>query len=164
MGDVLVERGKQFADIAYTVLVVEKRHPVAEVAAALGMGYAALHARLINRTCFSADEIRALVAAVPDPRLVGYLLEGSAFVAADRIAHASGLTVEIHRGAARVVIGAADVLKSVDEALDDWTIDHQEGRLILDEIMKAERALASLRLAVAKTGTRKSEPYRPQVN
>ncbi|QFY62526.1 hypothetical protein FZ934_19215 (plasmid) [Rhizobium grahamii] len=80
MGD----RGKEFASIAYTVLVVDRRPGVKAAARLLGMNYSTLHSRLIGRTSFSADEIRDLVRAVPDPRLVSYLLDGSHFIEASR--------------------------------------------------------------------------------
>lgn len=76
--------GEDFAHIVYTLLVVEKQKTIEEAASALGMSYASLHSRLIGRSPFSADEIRALIAMLPDPRLVSYLLDGSAFVAAKR--------------------------------------------------------------------------------
>ena len=101
----MAERGREFADIAYTVLVVEKKPGVETVAATLGMTYAVLHSRLINRTCFSADEINALVRAVPDVRLVNYLLKETGFIAADRpspeTADIDGAPVDLQRSATR---------------------------------------------------------------
>lgn len=154
----MAERGKDFADIVYTILVVEKKPDIAEVAEALGMTYAALHSRLINRTCFSADEIRALVRNVPDPRLVSYLLDGTKFVAADR-AVADGdaadqeigkpaLRDAIQRAATRVVVEAADVLEIIDAALAGGGMDHRDERLVLKEINETEQALASLRVKI----------------
>ena len=147
----MAERGRQFADIVYTILVVEKSPGIDHVARALGMTYAVLHSRLINRTCFSADEVRALIQVIPDPRLVGYLLEGTQFVAADRPmpedtdALASGT---IQRGATRVVVDATGILELVDAALAGGGMDHKNEALVLGEIDATERALASLRLRI----------------
>jgi len=113
----MTQRGRAFADIVYTILIVEKTYPVGMVATALGMNYAAFHSRLINRTCFSADEIQNLLEVVPDPRLASYLLERSIFVAAERSSGAAEPVASLQRGATRVVIEATDVLELVDAAL-----------------------------------------------
>ncbi|TBW39023.1 hypothetical protein EYW49_07790 [Siculibacillus lacustris] len=55
------ERGREFADLAYTVIVAEKRFPLKRVALDMALGSDALHARPINRTALSADEIRRLI-------------------------------------------------------------------------------------------------------
>lgn len=146
----MTQRGRAFADIVYTILIVEKAYPVEVVATALSMNYAAFHSRLISRTCFSADEIQSLLEVMPDPRLASYLLEKSIFIAAERSScteqaqHAGSL----QRGATRVVIEATDVLELVDAALAGGGMDHRKQRLVLKEIEDAERALASLRLSL----------------
>jgi hypothetical protein len=146
----MAERGREFADIAYTVLVVEKKPGVETVAAALGMTYAVLHSRLINRTCFSADEINALVRAVPDVRLVNYLLKETGFIAADRpspeTADIDGAPVDLQRSATRVVVNATGILEVVDAVLAGGGIDHRREALVHREIDATERALATLRL------------------
>jgi hypothetical protein len=155
MGD----RGRGFADIAYTILVVEKTPSVERAAALLGMEYATLHSRLIGRTCFSADEIRDLICAVPDARLVSCLLEGSRFVAAERLPadekprDAQAASRSIQSGAARVVVSAADVLEIVDASIAGGNIDHRAEVLVLKEIDETERALASLRLRIEDCGS-----------
>ncbi|GAA3072953.1 hypothetical protein GCM10010520_20260 [Rhizobium viscosum] len=153
MGAIMTQRGRAFADIVYTILIVEKAYPVDVVATALGMNYAAFHSRLISRTCFSADEIQNLLEVVPDPRLASYLLERSIFVAAER---SSGVeqaepVASLQRGATRVVVEATDVLELVDAALAGGGMDHRKQRLVLKEIDEAERALASLRLGLKGT-------------
>ncbi|MFC3690696.1 phage regulatory CII family protein [Chenggangzhangella methanolivorans] len=149
----MAERGKDFADIAYTMMVVEKSHSIEAVAAALNMSYAALHARLINRTCFSADEIRGVIAAAPSAKLVSYLLEGTRFVAADRVEGGrDDVPAAIQRSATHVVVNAADILHSIDEALSDRRIDHREALSILEGIENARRTLASLKLKIESAG------------
>lgn len=143
MGD----RGKEFASIAYTVLVVDRRPGVKAAARLLGMNYSTLHSRLIGRTSFSADEIRDLVRAVPDPRLVSYLLDGSHFIAAKRPEPQETAT-SIQRGATRVVVGAADVLEIVDASIAGGGLDHRNQAVVLKEIEETQRALASLRLQI----------------
>ncbi|MBB3661079.1 hypothetical protein FHX15_006354 [Rhizobium sp. BK650] len=146
----MTQRGRAFADIVYTILIVEKACPVEVVASALNMNYAAFHSRLISRTCFSAEEIQSLLEIVPDPRLASYLLEKSIFIAAER-SSATGQEQpagSLQRGATRVVIEATDVLELVDAALAGGGMDHRKQRLVLKEIEDAERALASLRLSL----------------
>lgn len=150
----MTDRGRDFANIAYTILVVEKKPALEAAAAAMGMGYAALHSRLVGRTCFSAEEIRGLIRAVPDPRLVSYLLDGTRFVAAERAVldeearHQNTGLYAIQRGATRVVVEATDILEIVDAALAGGGLDHQKDALVLSEIDDTERALASLRLQI----------------
>lgn len=147
-----MERGQDFAAIAYTILVVEKNPRIEDVASRIGLNYATLHSRLINRTCFSADEIVSLIRAVPDRRLVSYLLDGTAFTAADRPPADRQLNSDIgglQRGATRVVVEATDVLELVDAALaGGGTLDHRQVNLVLTEIGQAEQALASLRVRI----------------
>jgi len=148
----MAERGREFADIAYTVLVVEKNPGIETVAAALGMTYAVLHSRLINRTCFSADEINALVRTVPDVRLVNCLLKETGFIAADRPPQETaddGAPVNLQRSATRVVVDATGILELVDAALAGGGIDHRREALVYREIDATERSLATLRLRLA---------------
>jgi len=148
----MAERGREFADIAYTVLVVEKNPGIETVAAALGMTYAVLHSRLINRTCFSADEINALVRTVPDVRLVNCLLKETGFIAADRPPQETaddGAPVDLQRSATRVVVDATGILELVDAALAGGGIDHRREALVYREIDATERSLATLRLRLA---------------
>ncbi|WP_377295386.1 phage regulatory CII family protein [Rhizobium sp. SG2393] len=141
-----LDRGRSFAQIVYQVVVVEKIVALERAAAALGMGYDALYARVNGRTHFTADEIAALIACVPDPRLVGYLLRHSNLVAVERVE--DGLDdpeQEITRATHRILIEAADVLEAVDHAFKDKRIDHREALVIQQEIEVAERALLTLR-------------------
>ena len=147
-----MNRGEDFAHIVYTLLVVEKQMSVEEAAAALGMSYASLHSRLIARSPFSADEIQALIRLLPDPRLASYLLDGSVFVAAERImppVKGRLANEAVQRGATKVVVEAADILELVDAVLTGGGLDHRHKRLLLKDIVEAERALATLRLQIA---------------
>lgn len=94
-----LDRGQTFAQIAYQVLVAEKVVSVEKAAARLGMGYDALYARISGRTLFSADEIAALIACVPDHRLVTYLLRHSNLIAVERVD--DGLQIPSRRSCAR---------------------------------------------------------------
>jgi len=146
-------RGQDFAGLVYTMLITNKEYSIEEVARGLGMSYATLHSRLINRTCFSADEIRRLVQVAPNVRLVTYLLEPSRFIAADRVDGQPGSVPEnIHRGATQVVVNAAGLLSAIDEAMADLKIDHREAADILREIEFARRTLASLKLRIENAG------------
>lgn len=144
----MVADGKKsaFADLVYTVLVAEKKWPLKDVAEAMGMLYATLHARLHGRVAFNPEEIRALIAAAPDIRLAAYFLEGTPFIAIDGGAEPiDGSPESVHLGATRTVLEAADVLRAVEKSLDDNHIDHRDKARIGKEITEAERALATLR-------------------
>jgi hypothetical protein len=143
----MTDRGREFADLVYTVVIAEKRFPLKRLALDMGLGYDALHARIGNRTPFSADEIRRLIRAAPDPRFAVWLLRGTRFVAAERIGTADGCDSEfeaIHLAATRIVLEAADVLEVVEAALTDDRLDHREALRIRAEIEVAEQALATL--------------------
>ena len=152
-----MDRGRDFADIVYTLLVVEKLKRVEDVADAIGLSYASLHARLINRTAFSADEIRAIILLLQDVRLVEYFLEDTNYIPVLRevergegngsSASAVNLSI-VQREASRVVIDASDVLEFVDAGVAGGRIDHRIARLALGAIKATERALASLRLTL----------------
>lgn len=141
-----IDRGTEFSEIAYQVLVLGEHYDIARVAGDMGMSYDVLYARIRNRTPFSADEIRALLRAAPDPRFVSYLLAHSPFVAAERIEARLDDTEEgFYRAANRIVIEATDVLRAVNDALLDHKLDHRDLHQIHSEIAEAERALVSLR-------------------
>ena len=141
-----IDRGQDFANLVYTVLIVEKKWPLKEVAERMDMQYATLHARLHQRVMFSPEEIKALIHAAPDVRFISYFLEGSQFVAVDKTVLEGGSVPEsIHLGATRTVIEATDVLRVVEKSIEDGHIDHRERLRIQKEIADAERALAALR-------------------
>lgn len=142
------DRGAEFASLVYQIVVTEKLYSAKKVAMDMGLGYDAFHARAVNRTPFSADEIRRLIRVVPDSRLVAWLLRGTPFVGADRVAALDGDSdpeIEaIHLSATRIVLEAADVLETVEAALEDHRIDHRDALEIREQIETAEQALASL--------------------
>lgn len=142
----MLDRGRSFAQLAYQILVVEKARTVEQAAAAMGMRYDALYARLNGRTVFSADEIAKLVGITRDPRLVSHLLRESNFLAVERVdGPLDDPEQEIVRATHRILLEAADVLEAVDGAFQDKRLDHREARVIQREIEVAERALVTLR-------------------
>jgi hypothetical protein len=146
-----MNRGEDFAHIVYTLLVVERQRTVEEAAVGLGMSYASLHSRVIARRPFSADEIRGLIKFLPDARLVSSLLDGSDFVVAERVVPAgeqAQASTTVQRGATKVVVEAANILELVDALLAGGGLDHRHKRLLLGDIVDAERALATLRLQI----------------
>lgn len=139
-----------FALIAYQVLVVEKRASVAEIAARMGISYAALHSRLIGRARFRPDEIRQLVSLVPDQRLVQYFIADSRFILAERIAPDVTDTDGIRTAVAKAMREATDVLMIVIRSLEaGMALGPRDRAAILKEVREAESAMASLHIAVA---------------
>lgn len=55
----------------------------------------------------------------------------------------------VQRGATRVVVDAASILELVDAVLAGGGLDHRHKKLLMKDIIEAERALATLRLQVA---------------
>ena len=145
--------GGTFADLAHRILVHERGWSLQDVAEKMGMKYHTLYARLRGRVSFTPEEVRSLLAIVPDARLANFLLEGTPFIAVDRMmAQGSpGTEGDVHRGATRSVLEASDVLRAVENSLQDAKIDHQDRARIVAEINDAERALAALRARLTPT-------------
>ncbi len=104
------------------------------------------YGRLIGRVAFSADEVNALFNVAPDIRFVDYFLDGTKFVAVDRVGsdgHDPGK--RIMDTAVNTVHAVSDVLKETNRALDDNRLNHQERARIRSQLDEAERELATLR-------------------
>ncbi len=141
-----MRRGEEFAQLVHRILVSGGQDSVRTIAAKMGLSYEVLYARISNRTPFSADEIRDLLRAVSDPRIVSYLLEGTPYVAAERLPGTlHGREDSIWKAAHRVVFEAADVLEAIEAALKDERIDNRDATAIRAEIEAAERVLLGLR-------------------
>ena len=134
-----------FARIAYRLLVEERQAGVREVAEALGLSYSAFYARLRGRVPFRPEEARALIALLPDPRLVDYLLVGTPFVAAPR---ARVSAVPARDGLRDELVGAlrrtAGLLEELGERREG------QGPEVGRRLLEAERTLASLRRRLAR--------------
>lgn len=154
------DRGESFSQLVKRVLG-ETRIGIQSTADALGMAYQTFYSRLApGRVPFTADEIRALIAETRRRELVDYLLEGTPFIAVERFETAwqsrtdeSAYSThdEIQQGAISNVYVAAEILQEVDNALRDRKIDHQDKARILEDVHKAEVALASLREHLGKS-------------
>ena len=142
-------RTSSFAAMVHRILVVEKRRPAKEVAAALGMKYATFYARMIGRVPFDPDEINALIREIPDSRLVDRLLSETPFVGVPRQAepmetqkdNASLVQLAVHS-----VEESVGALREMTIALDDGGIGPTVRVRIESHIIEAERDLAALRL------------------
>lgn len=142
-----MSRGQDFADLVYRIVVSDGRYSLATAASGMGMLYGTLYARVRNRTCFSAEEIRGLIRTVPDPRIISYFLEGTNLVAVERSAEAgeSGDGTALIPAAHQLVFGAADVLRLLETALRDGKVNHREATKIEAELIAIERVLLALR-------------------
>lgn len=134
-----------FVETVYTVLVADKVRAVKEVAEEIGISVDSLYSRLNRRSKFSPEEVKGLIASIPDHRLASYLLDGSRYIPADRNTERGDDGESVQHVASRSVIEAAQVLEEVDRGLADKRLDHRDRLRILDEIDQAERALATLR-------------------
>lgn len=107
----------------------------------------------MNRTVFSADEIRTLMFHVSDVRLPAWLLEGTDFIPANRPITAVGSDPaedSLRHTSIMMLVGASEVAHQIEKAIADQWIDHREAVLIQKEIEAAERAIASVREHVKK--------------
>lgn len=144
-----MSRGKDFADLIYRVLVVEKRKPLEDVAKQMGLSYHSLHARLHCKILFSVDEARRLMEILQSSDVADYLLGESGMIGVPREEEVSkSETDSLFRRTNHLAIETADVLAAVEEALKDDKLDHRDRQAIQSEIIEAERSLASLRAAL----------------
>jgi hypothetical protein len=137
----------EFAQLVYQLIVVEQQKSLTNVASDLDLTYASMHARLNRRVHFRPGEIRKLIKILGDTRLVMHFLDETPFVVAERAeadTNARDVMALSHRNLFQIV----DILKQVRDAVDDGRIDHRERMQLLDEIEKAEIAMASLKAAV----------------
>ncbi|WP_425062197.1 hypothetical protein [Pyruvatibacter mobilis] len=66
----------------HQVLVMEEQFGMRQGAEACGIAYDTVYARVCKRVVFSAEEIRNIIRAAPDPRFAAYILSGTRFVPA----------------------------------------------------------------------------------
>lgn len=145
------ERGKAFSELVYRLLMIEKIASLEDVAEALGMSYHSLHARLHNKTLFSADEINGLIKTLGNADIVDFLLDGSGLMAFERqntVSPANGDS--IFKRTSHLAIETANVLEAVEIAMSDDRIDHRDAIQIQKEIVDVERALATIRHALER--------------
>jgi hypothetical protein len=142
-----------FVALLHHILVRERRRSMREVADVLGMSYAALHARVIGRVPFSPGEINALLREVADIRLVDALLRHTRFSALERPQPGGSSAGAGAQGAAlhamkEIVDALRDMIPEGSSAgLDTETIERIDTHL-----NEAQRALATLRLALVQLG------------
>jgi hypothetical protein len=141
--------GGGFAAIAHQILIRERRRPMRDVAAALGLSYAALHARVSGRVPFSPMDINLLLHEMPDVRLVDALLRHTRFVAFEKPHPArSG-------GGATAIEAATAALRNIAALVEDLA-GLAEGRRPPGDgdaapearLEEAQRAIAALAFAL----------------
>ncbi len=102
--------------------------------------------RLCGRAGFTVAEVQRLLGVFPAQALVDHLLASTPYIAIPRDDPAgkdSGETLLLD--AARAVTEAAAILRAVDESLQDERLCHHDRRRVREEVVDAERALATLR-------------------
>jgi hypothetical protein len=144
-----LSEGGGFAAIAHRLLVRERRRPMRDVAAALGLSYAALHARVSGRVPFSPLDINLLLHEIPDLRLVDALLRHTRFVAFEKPHPARGVAgssaLQAATGALR---GLADLIEDI-AAIAEGRRPAQEGGPDPEaRLEEAQRAIAALAFAL----------------
>lgn len=145
-GRIRIMRGKEFADLVYQSLIIEKETSLEDTAEAMKLSYHSLHARIHNKTLFSADEIRALMRFGRGDRFANYLLDGTGLIAVEhQESIGAGGPDGIFRRTNRLAIETGNVLEAVEAAMVDNKLDHRDKRAIRDEILLAEKTLVALR-------------------
>ncbi|WP_428481354.1 hypothetical protein [Pyruvatibacter mobilis] len=74
--------GAKLEDLVHQVLVMEEQFDMRQGAEACGIAYDTVYARVCKRVVFSAEEIRNIIRAAPDPCFAAYILSGTRFVPA----------------------------------------------------------------------------------
>ena len=141
----------EFAPLLHQILVRERLYSMREVADALGMSYAAFHARVIGRVPFSPGEINALLREVSDIRLVDALLRHTRFSALERPQPGgSGVGVNAQGAALHALQEIVGALKDMAPDGGPPELDAATLARIDAHLHVAQRALATLRLVLAQ--------------
>jgi len=154
-------RGDELSRLVYKILVTEKRRPIREIAAAIGMEYASFHARVIGRTHFKAEEMSRLIREVPDPRLCDYLLRNTAFVAVPRPAATLNPTLGIFQAAVHLANESLATVEHIGETLAGADLGPLAFEHLSTHVAEAERAVSNLRaslLSLVPSNGRPAEP------
>ena len=140
------DAGSVFFSIVHQILVVEKRYSVREIAASLGMSYAAFYARISGRGSFTPEELRRLLQLVPDQRLVDWLLAKSAFMPVARVGKSHpDLSISALEHATQTAERALSIVKDLSTAAVEETVDGECWKRIDGQISEMERSVATLR-------------------
>ena len=141
-------RGSQFAALIHNILVMGEEHRADNAAKAIGLTYDSLFARIHNRVMFSPEEIKSLIAAVPDIRIPAWLLEGSDFVVGRRIGPSTSRELaeeSLRHSSIMMMVEAGEAAHEIEKAISDHRIDHREALQIQKDIEAAEQAIATVR-------------------
>lgn len=138
-----------FFEIARRILIVEKVRPLRDVAHDMGMEYATLYSRVTGRSPFKPEEMTALIRHVPDIRLVDSLLNGTDFIAVDRIPENGwGNASEAMSAALKSTQQLIEVLLQLHFSKIDGAAPVAARHDIEAHVIEAERSLARLKLAL----------------
>lgn len=150
-----------FASLCYQIIVVEKVVRTAEVAERIGLSSAALYGRLRGRSAFRAEEIRRVIAAVPDQRLIRFFADDSRYVIAER-PKAEASMQNLHAATAAILREAIDIMEVVHEAMArGLPMSWRDRALMLTEVKQAETATANLRAVIESDLHHRSRVSRP---
>jgi hypothetical protein len=141
-------RGDELSRLVYQILVTEKRRPIREIAAAVGMEYASFHARVIGRTHFKAEEMSRLIREVPDPRLCDYLLRNTRFVAVPRPEPSTNPTLGVFEAALQLMSESLATVGHIGETLSEGKTNPAAFEHLSAHVREAERAVSNLRASL----------------
>ena len=143
----------EFAVLLRRLLVIERVRPVREVATALGMTYSSFHARLHGRVAFRPEEITRVLRIVPDMRLLDCLLLDTGFLAVARPENAEMVDMRLAVGmTVRSAEAVLATLRTLHEALFTADLGRSWRGEVEQQILEAQRGLATLSLALPKFG------------
>jgi hypothetical protein len=146
-----------FSRLVRQILLVEKQRPMGDVAAEIGMNYASFYARVIGRVSFHPEEIAALLRAVPDRRLIDWMLCRTGYIAVERPS-AEACGGDALATALKLTDHSLAALRALCHAEADS--DGAQADILRQHLYEAERAIGALwlRLPYRKFG---SEPAAP---
>jgi len=150
----LLQRGyalteEKFHALVHRILVGGDHGTIDEIAEKLEMKPNNLYARLRGNVKFSAHEIRLIFEKFEHTEVIDYFLKDTNYFLAPRPSQEGQEAASWEKGAIRTHIEVADVVRAIEDGLEDHKMDHQDKAKILKEIEVAEGTLTSLRKLIA---------------
>ena len=140
-----------FRGLLHRLLTREQVAGVADVARGLGLSYASFYARLRGRASFRPEELRRVLALVPDRRLADHLLADSPFIAVPRTdVPATAAPGEPMSDALSALEQVTTLMRELDAAERAGRLGRARRERIERSVHEAERSLATLRRRLSR--------------
>jgi hypothetical protein len=143
-------RTEGFGDLLRRILIVENRHRLTEVAAALGMTAHCFCRKLRNGGRFSPDNVATLLRVVVDERLPHWFFAGSGLLLVRHSQPLSGNgAMTLHQRAAACAAEAIAAICELADTLELSMLEQRQETMIEQHLDHAQSGLLSIRLKLA---------------